>query len=81
MNQVLKFQPSRFVSLRTTSPIPTDWESILQELRGDTHLQTTRSYRETLLAIQQAEQAGDTALADRLKERKDRLKQGQPAIT
>ena len=58
-----------------------DWESILQELRGDTHLQTTRSYRETLLAIQQAEQAGDTALADRLKERKDRLKQGQPAIT
>lgn len=80
MNQVLKFQPSRFVSLRATSPIPTDWESILQELRGDDHLQTTRSYRETLLAIQQAEQAGDTALADRLKERKDRLKQGQPAI-
>lgn len=80
MNEMSSFKPSRFVSLRATTPEPASWEAIVSELTGDTHASATRSFREICRALTEAERNGDKPRAELLKERKSRIKQGQPAI-
>ena len=72
--------PSRFASLRATTPTPTTWTAIFQELTNGMHARETLLYRETDLALHQAERMGDQPEIRELKERKIRIKQGQPAI-
>ena len=75
-----KFLPTRFVSLRAKTPSPITWENVVEELRGDQHLKVTQCYRETLLALQEAERSNDESAIQRLKAQKILLKQNQPAI-
>ena len=35
------FRPSRFLSLRATTPSPCTWEEIMQELTGERHAAAT----------------------------------------
>lgn len=49
MNQAPSpFQPSRFATLRTTTPVPVSWETIISELTGPHHEGPTRLYRQTI---------------------------------
>ncbi|MBP3517079.1 MAG: DUF3874 domain-containing protein [Parabacteroides sp.] len=82
MNQAhYPFSPSRFATLRSTAPVPVSWETLISELTGPYHEKATRQYRQTLAALQQAEQTGDTLLLQKLKKEKERIKQNQPAFT
>lgn len=74
------FQPSRFASLRATTPVPTSWEAIIDELKGTRHETQTRLYRQIIARLHQAEQDGDNLLLPKLKTEKDRIKQEQPAF-
>lgn len=80
MKKMDSFQPSRFSSLRSTTPVPTPWEAIVRELTDGTHAQATLLYRETDLALRLTEQTGDETRILPLKEKKSRIKQQQPAI-
>ena len=39
------FRPSRFLSLRATTPSPCTWEEIMQELTGERHAAATALFR------------------------------------
>lgn len=81
MNQAsTPFHPSRFASLRATTPVSTSWEAIIDELKGTRHETQTRLYRQTIARLQQAEQDGDEQLLQKLKVEKERIKQYQPAF-
>lgn len=81
MNQAPSpFQPSRFATLRTTTPVPVSWETIISELTGPHHEGPTRLYRQTIADLRQAEQINDNQLLQKLKKDKDRIKQNQPAF-
>lgn len=81
MNQTpFPFQPSRFASLRATTPVSVSWETIVDELTGPLHQVQTGLYRQTITRLHQAEQAGDNLLIQKLKTEKDRIKQNQPAF-
>lgn len=57
MNQTpFPFQPSRFATLRTTTPVPVSWETIISELAGPHHKGPTQLYRQTIADLRQAEQ-------------------------
>ena len=50
MNQTsFPFQPSRFASLRATTPVPVSWETIVNELTGPFHKAQTELYGRQLL--------------------------------
>ncbi|WP_287621592.1 VapE domain-containing protein [Parabacteroides sp.] len=74
------FQPARFLSLRATQPQAVAWESIVRELTDGTHAEATRLFRQTSSLLAEAERKGDEPQMNLLKERKSRVKQGQPAI-
>ena len=81
MNQAPSpFQPSRFATLRTTTPVPVSWETIISKLTGPHHEGPTRLYRQTIADLRQAEQTNDNQLLQKLKKDKDRIKQNQPAF-
>ena len=76
MNQAsTPFHPSRFASLRATTPVSTSWEAIIDELKGTRHETQTRLYRQTIARLLQAEQDGDEQLLQKLKVEKERIKQ------
>lgn len=66
------FQPSRFLSLRATTPSPCTWEEIVQELTGDRHAAATALFR-TLAA-------GEGQDTETVKRQQSQVKQNQPAF-
>ena len=81
MNQTsFPFQPSRFASLRATTPVPVSWETIVNELTGPFHKAQTELYRQTIARLHQAEQDNDNLLLPKLKAEKEQIKQAQPAF-
>lgn len=72
---------ARFNSLRDTQPSDTDWQSIVEEIRGTAHAQITRIYREVCMQLAEAETNGTSkAETERLKQRKRGIKAAQPAF-
>ncbi len=78
-NQEL-LQPSRFNTLRDTTPQPTTWEAIINEISSNRHEAATRHYREVCALLAEAEARGDTERIEELKQQKQRLKAAQPAF-
>ncbi len=79
-NQEL-LNPSRFNTLRDTTPVPTTWEAIVTEIVSNRHEAATRHYREVCALLAEAEAAGtDTAHIEELKQQKQRLKAAQSAF-
>ncbi|MCM1109251.1 MAG: hypothetical protein NC388_09440 [Clostridium sp.] len=72
----------RFNSLRDTLPAETDWQHIVDEIRGTAHVESTRIYRDTCARLDAAitDPATPKETADRLKQRKHALKAAQPAF-
>ena len=66
------FRPSRFLSLRATTPSPCTWEEIMQELTGERHAATTTLFR--------ALAAGEGQDAETSKRQQSQIKQNQPAF-
>ena len=66
------FRPSRFLSLRATTPSPCTWEEIVQELTGERHTAATALFR--ALAACEGQDA-ETA-----KRQQGQIKQNQPAF-
>ena len=66
------FRPSRFLSLRATTPSPCTWEEILQELTGERHAAATALFR--------ALAAGEGQDAETSKRQQSQIKQNQPAF-
>lgn len=65
------FRPSRFLSLRATTPSPCTWEEIMQELTGERHAATT---------LFRALAAGEGQDAETSKRQQSQIKQNQPAF-
>ena len=61
IQNTIPFQPSRFASLRATTPVPVSWETIVNELTGPFHKAQTELYRQTIARLHQAEQENDVA--------------------
>ena len=66
------FRPSRFLSLRATTPSPCTWEEIMQELTGERHAAATALFR--------ALAAGEGQDAETSKRQQSQIKQNQPAF-
>jgi len=66
------FRPSRFLSLRATTPSPCTWEEIMQELTGERHTAATALFR--------ALAAGEGQDAETSKRQQSQIKQNQPAF-
>ena len=80
IQNTIPFQPSRFASLRATTPVPVSWETIVNELTGPFHKVQTELYRQTIARFHQAEQDNDNLLLPKLKAEKEQIKQAQPAF-
>ena len=81
MNQTsFPFQPSRFASLRATTPVPVSWETIVNELTGPFHKAQTELYRQTIARLHQAEQDNDNLLLPKLKAEKEQIKQAEEKV-
>ena len=80
IQNTIPFQPSRFASLRATTPVPVSWETIVNELTGPFHKAQTELYRQTIARLHQAEQENDNLLLPKLKAEKEQIKQAQPAF-
>lgn len=80
IQNTIPFQPSRFASLRATTPVPVSWETIVNELTGPFHKAQTELYRQTIARLHQAEQDNDNLLLPKLKAEKEQIKQTQPAF-
>lgn len=77
----LKFQPTRFKTLHDTQPVSTEWQTIVEEIRSQSHSTVTRAYRESLYLQDTLPATNDNrALLQRLKLQKDNLKGNQPAF-
>ena len=68
----ITFRPSRFLSLRATTPSPCTWEEIMQELTGERHAAATALFR--------ALAAGEGQDAETSKRQQSQIKQNQPAF-
>lgn len=66
------FHPSRFLSLRATTPSSCTWEEIVQELTGERHAATTALFRS--LAADEGQDAETS------KRQQSQIKQNQPAF-
>ena len=51
IQNTIPFQPSRFASLRATTPVPVSWETIVNELTGPFHKVQTELYRQTIARL------------------------------
>ena len=74
IQNTIPFQPSRFASLRATTPVPVSWETIVNELTGPFHKAQTELYRQTIARLHQAEQENDNLLLPKLKAEKEQIK-------
>lgn len=66
------FHPSRFLSLRATTPSPCTWEEIVQELTGERHAAATALFRSLT--------AGEGQDTETSKRQQSQIKQNQPAF-
>ncbi len=81
MKNEVTLNPSRFNTLRDTTPQPTTWEAIVTEIAGNRHEAATRHYREVCALLAEAEARGDTERIEVLKQQKTQLKAAQSAFT
>ncbi len=80
MKNEVTLQPSRFNTLRDTTPVPTTWEAIVTEISSHRHEAATRHYREVCALLAEAEARGDTERIEVLKQQKVQLKAAQSAF-
>lgn len=73
-------QPARFKTLSCTEPAPTAWFQLVEEMQSNEHEFQTQAYRNALCRQKEAEDAGNTAEAQRMKTHKVRIKKLQPAF-
>ncbi len=81
MKNEVTLSPSRFNTLRDTTPQAITWQEIITEIVSNRHEAATRHYREVCVLLAEAEAARtDKERIEKLKQQKQRLKAAQPAF-